>query len=35
MLLKKIDHGTGADTSNTTAKKDFITLKAEVDKTRY
>ena len=29
---KKIDHATGVDTSDLTAKKDFIALKAEVDK---
>ena len=29
---KKLDHATGVDTSNLAAKKDFISLKAEVDK---
>ena len=32
MLLKKLDHVTGADTSDLAAKKHFIALKAEVDK---
>ena len=32
MLLKKLEHGTNFDTSNLAAKKDFIVLKAEVDK---
>ena len=33
MLVKKnLDHATGVDTSDLTAKKDFIALKAEVDK---
>ena len=29
MLLKKIDHATGVDTSDLDAKKDFIAWKAE------
>ena len=29
---KELDHATGADTSDLAAKKDFIALKAEVDK---
>ena len=29
---KELDHATGVDTSNSTAKKDFIALEAEVDK---
>ena len=29
---KKLEHATGIDTSDLTAKKDFIALKAEVDK---
>ena len=29
---KKLDHATGVDTSNLAAKKNFISLKAEVDK---
>ena len=29
---KKLDHAKGADTSSLAAKKDFIALKAEVDK---
>ena len=29
---KKLDHTTSVDTSDLAAKKDFITLKAEVDK---
>ena len=29
---KELDHATGVDTSDLTAKKDFIALKAEVDK---
>ena len=33
MLLKKeLDHASGVDTSDLAAKKDFIALKAEVDK---
>ena len=33
MLVKKnLDYATGVDTSDLTAKKDFIALKAEVDK---
>ena len=33
MLLKKeLDHATGVETSDLAAKKDFIALKAEVDK---
>ena len=32
MLLKKLEHATGIDTSDLAAKKDFIALKAEVDK---
>ena len=32
MLLKKLNSTTGVDTSNLAAKKDVITLKAEVDK---
>ena len=33
MLLKKeLDHATGNETSDLAAKKDFIALKAEVDK---
>ena len=32
MLLNKIDHATGVDTSDLAAEKDFIALKAEVDK---
>ena len=30
---KELDHATGVDTSDLAAKKDFISLKAEVDKT--
>ena len=29
---KELEHATGIDTSDLTAKKDFIALKAEVDK---
>ena len=29
---KELEHGTGVDTSNLAAKKDFIALKAEVDR---
>ena len=29
---KKLNNATGVDTSNLAAKRDFITLKAEVDK---
>ena len=29
---KELDHATGVDTSDLAAKKDFIALKAEVDK---
>ena len=29
---KKLEHATGIDTSDLAAKKDFIVLKAEVDK---
>ena len=32
MQLKKLDHATEVDTSDLAAKKDFIALKAEVDK---
>ena len=32
MLLKKIDHGTGVDTSDLAPKSDDLALKAEVDK---
>ena len=32
MLLKKTDHATGINTSVLDAKKDFIVLKAEIDK---
>ena len=32
MLLKKLDHATGVDTSDLVTKKDFIALKPEVDK---
>ena len=33
MLQKKeLEHATGVDTSNLAAKRDFIALKAEVDK---
>ena len=32
MLLKELEHATGIDTSDLAAKKDFIALKAEVDK---
>ena len=32
MLLKKLDHATGVDTSDLAAKKDFIALKTEVGK---
>ena len=32
MLLKKLYHAIGDDTSDLAAKKDFIALKAEVDK---
>ena len=32
MQLKKLDHPTEVDTSDLAAKKDFIALKAEVDK---
>ena len=31
MLLKKIDHAAGADTSNLASKKDFIALKAGLE----
>ena len=31
-LRKNFDHGTCVDTSDVDAKKDFIDLKAEVDK---
>ena len=31
-LLKKLDHSTGIATSDLAAKKDFIALKAEIDK---
>ena len=34
MLLKKLDHATGVETFDLAATKDFIGLKAEVDK-RY
>ena len=29
---KKLEHATGVDTSDLAAKKDFVSLKAEVDK---
>ena len=29
---KELDHATGLDTSDVAAKKDFVALKAEVDK---
>ena len=29
---KELEHATGIDTSDLTAKKDFVALKAEVDK---
>ena len=32
MLLKKKDHATGINTSVLDAEKDFIVLKAEIDK---
>ena len=31
-IKKELDHATGADTSDCAAKKDFIAVKAEVDK---
>ena len=31
-MLLKLDHATGVDASNLPAKKDFIALKAKVDK---
>ena len=34
MPLKKLELATGVDTSNLAAKKDFITVKAEVKKPR-
>ena len=33
MLLKELEHATGTDISDLAAKKDFIPLKAEVNKT--
>ena len=32
LLKKKLKHFTGVDTSNLTAKRYFVALKAEVDK---
>ena len=32
MLLKELEHATGTDISDLAAKKDFIPLKAEVNK---
>ena len=32
MLLKELEHATGTDISDLAAKKDFISLKAEVNK---
>ena len=32
MLLKKLDHATGVETSDLAAENDFVALKAEVDK---
>ena len=32
MVITKIKHGTGVNTSNLVAKSDLIALKAEVDK---
>ena len=32
MLLKELEHATGTDVSDLAAKKDFIPLKAEVNK---
>ena len=32
LLKKKIDHGTGVDTSGLAVKKDFIALTVEVNK---
>ena len=32
MLLKKLDHTTGVDTSDFATKKHYIALKAEIDK---
>ena len=31
MLLKELEHATGFDTPDLATKKDFITLKAEID----
>ena len=32
MLLKKLDHATGVETSDLAAENDFVALKAEIDK---
>ena len=32
MLLKKLKHATGTDTSDLAAKKDFLALKAVINK---
>ena len=32
MLLKKLDHATGVETSDVAAENDFVALKAEIDK---
>ena len=32
---EELEHATGVDTSDLAAKKDFIALKTEIDKTRY
>ena len=32
MLLKKLDHATGVETSDLAAENDFVALKAEVEK---
>ena len=32
MLLKTLDHAAGVDTSHLADKKDYVVLKAEVDK---
>ena len=32
---KELEHATGIDTSNLAAKKDFIALKAEIDKLMF
>ena len=32
MLLKKLDHATGVETSDLAAENGFVALKAEIDK---